>query len=129
MDEKMNAQERLIQACQTGDIGGIREALADGAEVDDVLVLDEYRWSALELTAKNGHLKATNYLIDLGAPLNVGAPFDPLWWAVFGGHEEVVILLWDRGERYNAEGAMRFARPAPRLGYTRTATHEGDARA
>lgn len=62
--------------------------------------------NALNLAASKGHVEMVEYLIACGSELDVSEPErNPLFSAVYGGHQAVVALLLSRGidssVRYN----------------------------
>ena len=61
------ADDRLLRAAAAGDVDGVREALADGA---DVAATDETDATALVLAAYGNHLDVARALVDAGADVN-----------------------------------------------------------
>jgi uncharacterized protein len=62
-----DADRRLLAAAQTGDVAGVREALADGGRVE---AADETAATALVLAAYGNHVDAAQVLVDAGADVN-----------------------------------------------------------
>jgi ankyrin repeat protein len=91
------ANAALWEASRQGDIGGIRAALADGADGLD---------TALIQAAKNGHVAAIHYLIDHGAAPDGLRDAAPIVWAASWGHFKAVELLLDSGASPNAEAFL-----------------------
>lgn len=66
-------QLNLIRAAEKGDIGGIRAALADGADPNyhavqyQVLTGNDMKIDALEMALRGGHMLAARLLMDSGA--------------------------------------------------------------
>jgi ankyrin repeat protein len=96
------AEQALIKAAEKGDIGGIRAALAQGAQ-------DANR--ALIRASAGGHALAVGYLLDHGADIHFALrggprPGDPLREAVRNKRVEVVRLLLERGADATFDGSM-----------------------
>jgi hypothetical protein len=90
---KNKANKCLLKAAQENDIGGVRAALADGADKLD---------SALIRASACGQLQAAHYMLDCGANpcFNHGRPGNPpdaLREAVRHDHFEIAKLLLERG--------------------------------
>ncbi|HSB12427.1 MAG TPA: M56 family metallopeptidase [Blastocatellia bacterium] len=86
----------LLEAAGDGDISGIGELLAAGANVNCRIGGDG---SPLIAAARGGHLAAVRFLLDRGADPNLDVQGDgnPLIAAAAGGFADVVSLLLDRG--------------------------------
>lgn len=93
LNRKAAAEGRLVDASKRGDVGGIRDALADDANVDD----SRSRSSDLrpvELAALFGHPTALAYLHDRGAELTGRA----LSLAARAGRPSCVALILERAQ-------------------------------
>jgi len=61
-------------------------------------------WTALQWAAYNGKINSLGYLLSKGADINThysSYRFSPLHLAVFGGHEEAIIILASNGADVN----------------------------
>jgi beta-lactamase regulating signal transducer with metallopeptidase domain len=86
----------LYEAAEAGDIAGINELVAAGANVNAAIDGDG---SPLIAAAREGRLDAARLLIDKGADPDVGVEGDgsPLIAAAASGRTEMASLLLDRG--------------------------------
>jgi hypothetical protein len=89
------SNEALLDAAKRGDIGGIRAALADGAQNLN---------GALFAAAREGHATAAGYLVDRGADPHArdNCGDTPLHKAAMKSHTEVAALLLEKGAKLNA---------------------------
>jgi ankyrin repeat protein len=87
-----DANHRLWNAARSGDIGGVRSALADGANNFG---------EALVEASRNNFLAAAAYLLDRGADVHFSDDL-PLRRAAEHGHAETVRLLLERGANIHA---------------------------
>ncbi|MBC8242925.1 MAG: ankyrin repeat domain-containing protein [Verrucomicrobia bacterium] len=88
-------------AAKTGDIGALKQHLADGFDVN---AKDEGGGSALGLAALAGQAKAITFLIGKGADPSIagGDNNTPLHGAAFLGQAEATELLIEGGAKVNA---------------------------
>jgi outer membrane protein assembly factor BamB len=89
----------LLVAARTGDVAGVRAALAAGADVD-VNAKTRYGATALSFACMRGNSKIVKLLIEAGADVNVRDSFygsTPLNWALYEENLDVVKLLIDGG--------------------------------
>jgi bla regulator protein blaR1 len=86
----------LVEAADEGDLGGVRELLDQGADVNAAVDGDG---SALIVAAREGYLQLVRLLLDRGADVNLAVSGDgaPLIMAAREGHLAIVRLLLDRG--------------------------------
>ena len=96
------ADRALIDAAQNGNIEAVRQAIADGADVD---TLDKRGRAPIQNALHSNNIEAVKLLIDNGANLNAKAPnsWTPLYEAVLIGHMETVKLLIENGANVNAK--------------------------
>ncbi|OJJ15934.1 hypothetical protein BKI52_37075 [marine bacterium AO1-C] len=96
--------DKLLRAASKGDIEGMKEQLAQGADINyrssGVLALEQ---TALMKAAKNGHLEAVKFLIAKGADISKGnsGNENPITLAAEKNHAEVVLYLIEKGEDVN----------------------------
>ena len=91
----------IFQAAATGNIGRIKELLANGAGVNQ---RDNFGFTALHLAASRGHeAVATRLIIELGADINQQSRpgMAALHCAAMNGHEAVVARLIELGADMN----------------------------
>lgn len=84
----------LYSSAGAGDVGGIRNALDNGAQINSRGTMEG--WTALMCAARNGHIKAVRYLLDRGANPNWHGKSDnetALSVARRNGMTEVVCVL------------------------------------
>jgi ankyrin repeat protein len=92
------------RAATHGDVEGVREMLAAGADVD---ARNRHGQTALILAAHRGHLKIVEALIEAGADLNVTAKYNltGLMLAIVAGHVGVARLLALTGADLHVKGS------------------------
>jgi ankyrin repeat protein len=83
----------LGEAAKLGDIGGIRAALADGADIHARVFQD---LQPLAVAVRYGHLTAIHYLLDQAADINANSG-SALREAIFYDRKAILIALLDRG--------------------------------
>jgi hypothetical protein len=91
-----NPQEALLIAARGGDLEGVKQAIADGAEFDGTS-LNSY--TAFGYAAGAGHRDIVDYLHQKGAEIDKATRFNktPLMLAVGGGHGEIATWLIKQG--------------------------------
>jgi ankyrin repeat protein len=98
----LEAPESLAAAAMDGDVSGVRDLLADGADANAALADG---MTALHWAAKNGNAEMAAALIGAGAKLDArtrNGAHTPLHVAASSGRAEVVLLLLDAGADPNA---------------------------
>ena len=96
--------DKLARAAADGDIEGMKQQLAQGADVNyqnrSVLSLQQ---TPLMKAAKNGHLEAVKFLLEKGADISKGndGKENPITLAAEKDHPEVVLYLIEKGENVN----------------------------
>ena len=97
---------KLSNAAQSGDLTGIRNAIAKGAKINAIPKPDKNGSNATPLmyAAICGQLEASALLLDLGARIDLAGEFGttPLHCAVCNKHLPVVRLLVERGAKLSA---------------------------
>lgn len=101
IDSALDAQ--LVAAAEAGDLEGLRDAVAEGANVNG---LNEDGRSALGDAAWCGRVEAVQLLIEEGADVNLqdGARYRPLHGSLFLGRYEISRLLIENGASLTARG-------------------------
>ena len=95
------AEKSLIDAAGSGNIEAVKQAIADGANVE---VKNVFSITPLHFASAKGHKEIAELLIAKGAEVNaknVGGE-TPLDSAAYWGHKEVAKLLISRGADVNA---------------------------
>ena len=85
----------FIIAAAIGDVGGIRQGIDAGVDID---AFGEYGETALHKASENGHLDVVRLLLEAGADLERCCESDldtltPLYFAIQGGNSEIVKIL------------------------------------
>ncbi len=91
-----DADKALLKSAEEGDLQGVKEALAGGA---DLKVKDEFfKNTALHLACDNGHLDIVEFLISLDPDISTmnGIDMTPLHMAVRNGHGHIVKYLCEK---------------------------------
>ena len=96
-------EDNLWGAARTGDLGGIKRYLSEGAEIDELS--PETHISALSWATMMGHAEAAKLLIQRGADINVRQEDGgtPLHIAVALGRAEMADLLIKEGADVKAK--------------------------
>ena len=99
------ADRALLDAAEKGNIEAVKQAIADGADVD---TLDKRGRAPIQNALHSNNIEAVKLLIDNGANLNTKAPnsWTPLYEAVLMGRMETVKLLIENGANVNAKDQM-----------------------
>lgn len=94
--------ERLRVAAQAGDVEGLRAAIRQGAELEDV---DRTGWAPLHCAAGANQPRSVAALLEAGAPVSggAGAAVSPLGVAAMMGHDEVAGVLLAHGADPNGQ--------------------------
>nr|MDO8082437.1 ankyrin repeat domain-containing protein [Candidatus Freyarchaeota archaeon] len=101
---KATLNNKLLEATRNKDLGAIKEAIQQGAEVN---ATDENRRTALvQVCDYEGNAEIARFLIENGADVNYKAKYieTPLNYASMYGHVEIVKLLLDAGADVNKKG-------------------------
>ena len=91
--------DQLLKGASAGDLAGVAQALAQGANVN---AKDEYDNTALNWAALSGHAEVAKRLLEAGADVEnkgSGGGLTPLANAASRGHADVVQILLDHGAR------------------------------
>jgi ankyrin repeat protein/ketosteroid isomerase-like protein len=117
-DERQVAAQRLMAAVASGDIDGVRQLIAEGAEIDERFPFvngfnDAH--TPLLVAARDGHTEIARLLLDAGADVNAAEPTFgavPLHKAVYNGHVDLtrMIAAWP-GVDLNFQGATNGYTP------------------
>jgi outer membrane protein assembly factor BamB len=102
------ADEALIATARSGDLAGVKERLAAGADVNGK---NAYGATALSYACEKGHLEVVKTLLAAKADPNVKDKFyqaTPITWAVMRDHSAVVVALLESGSD-QAEFALEWA--------------------
>ena len=94
----VNATRDLYMAATTGNVEGVRKALADGADINEHKGNPGKR-TALMSASLSGHAAIVGLLLDAGADSTIGEEdgYTPLHGAGFQGRADVVSELLRRG--------------------------------
>ncbi|XP_042235516.1 ankyrin repeat domain-containing protein 29-like isoform X2 [Homarus americanus] len=97
---------KMVFAAREGSLQQVKRGLDAGIDVN-FQVNDG--WTALMWSARYGHKRVVNFLMDRGADLNhQNRQETALTWAAYGGHYEVCKMLLDHGalpDLHNALGS------------------------
>jgi len=109
VSSKVDPLGSLWQASQHGDIMGVCEALADGADVD---AQNDNGWAALHWAAHNGHDGAVACLIDNDANIDCHDDdgWDALHHAASQGHDAACNVLVNCGSDIDGKATGTFGR-------------------
>ena len=96
------ANNDLLESVEKGDLEGVKNALAAGADIDVKNKYNEY--SALTLAISKGHLEIVTLLLEKNANPNVIVLFNrmPLMLAVSKHNVEMATLLLENNAKVNA---------------------------
>jgi len=112
------AMTPLTRAAIDGDVGGLQNLIADGADLE---VVDSNGETALMKTAITGQVDAARALLDAGAQPNHKTFFGtPLSYAVQFKHARLAALLLERGATPTPEAQALAARAVSAPAATRT---------
>jgi ankyrin repeat protein len=107
----------LHEAAETGDIDQVKQAIAEGADVNQA---DYASRLPLYLAASKGHAAIAVLLIEKGADVSMEYPllrWRPLHAAAYAGHLDVVEILIEHGADVNAAARGREKRPCTQRRY------------
>jgi mannose-6-phosphate isomerase-like protein (cupin superfamily) len=101
----------LHEAAETGDIDQVKQAIAEGADVNQA---DYASRLPLYLAASKGHAAIAVLLIEKGADVSMEYPllrWRPLHAAAYAGHLDVVEILIEHGADVNAASRVTAKTP------------------
>jgi ankyrin repeat protein len=106
----MTPTERLILACNKGDLGGVKTALAGGANINCKNALDEPA-EALTQAALNSKIEVLKYLLEKRANAKGVSGARPLMWCIRNGDLEGMKILLNAGAtfKYQIDNAVDLA--------------------
>ena len=95
-DVRLSPEDRFIGACAVADADGIAQALAEDKNLASRLSQDDHK--VLGLAARENRLEAAKAMLDAGLEITVNdGGLQPLHWAAWFGHPEMVALLLKYG--------------------------------
>jgi ankyrin repeat protein len=99
-------QQDFLRAAFDGDLERLREYVESGGDID---ATNRHGMSALMLAIWNGRERAVaEYLVDRGIDLSLRQPssqWRALTFAAVNGHEDLLAMLLERGDRPDPQGA------------------------
>ena len=96
------ADRALLKAAEKGNIKAVKQAIADGADVN--ANDKDFVWTPLHYAVRHGHKEIAELLIEKGANVNAKNKYrtTPLHRAAAWDHKEVAELLIAEGADVNA---------------------------
>lgn len=99
-------KDRFFEAAESGDLEGLKRALAEGVDVD---ARDWANRGALHLAAKGGDLELVRFLVKRGADVNLPGMHgeSALAWAAGRSHEKVLLFLIEHQADVNQQDSSQ----------------------
>ena len=104
--------EQLLESAGNGDLKLVK-AILHGNPLTDINSGDRCQSSALHYAADNGRLDVVEFLVSMGASVNITNMWEktPLHAACNNGHFEVVKFLVENGARIEAQSSKKRFTP------------------
>lgn len=103
--ESESNSKSIYEIIQAGDIAGVRDFIASGADINQVD--KKSGWTPLEIAAEKDKVEIAKILIEAGAIVDNGLS-EPLDLAAYNGFTEIVNLLLQAGHYADKEKNKRF---------------------
>ena len=104
-NESESNSKSIYEIIEAGDIAGVRDFIASGADVNQVDKKSD--WTPLEIAAEKGKLEIAKILIEAGAIVDKKL-LNPLELAASNGFTEIVSLLIQAGDYASKEKNKQF---------------------
>ncbi len=104
-NESESNLKNIYEIIQAGDIAGVRDFIASGADINQVH--KKSGWTPLEIAAEKGELEIAKILIEAGAIVDNGFS-EPLDLSAYNGFTEIVNLLLQAGNYAEKEKNKPF---------------------
>ncbi len=100
-----SANKDLWLATYNGDVGEMRTALANGADIEHCRELFRYHSTPLGMASNRGDSSVVLYLLESGAKVNGigGGQWTALHYAAQNGHVNILQLLLSHGANVNSK--------------------------
>ena len=106
--------DKLIQAAEKGNLQEVQAALAEGADINGIVIMKKHGMSVkgptpLKAASRNGHTEVVKYLLNKGAEINAKAnttQSTALMIASENGYTEIVRILLDKGADVNVKAKI-----------------------
>ncbi len=105
LGQTRSLEERMWEALLSGDVAGVRSALAAGLAIDAKIGPHKVKWTPLMAAAGKGSGELVDLFISLGANLNAhdGDGLTPLVIAMVQKHREIADELIEKGAKIGVE--------------------------
>ncbi len=95
-DVRLSPEDRFIGACATADSAEIAQALAEDKDLVSRLVQEDHK--VLGMAACENRVEAARLMLEAGLDITVDSGgYQPMHWAAWFGHPEMVALLLEYG--------------------------------
>ena len=110
LTQTIDMNQLLLNASQSGDVGIIRHAHNEGADIN---VKNDAGETVLHLASSKGHVEAVRALLTAGAEIDAISDiyFTSLTYAASQGHEDVAQVLIDAEANINGGDRYSYSRP------------------